>query len=177
MTTTVVFSSSGDGYLNSEHATYAGMFNGTSVTLVSGSNTGMYGRNATGGDYQGFEPFFAFTFPTPTDVVTSAYLRLRTATVTSTGFVRALYIAQYAYGTLTTADWRTPAQHIALTQLGRVEAVNGSTGKYIRCGSDELVAAVQSSTLLECLLPVRRHGSHRGRNRLVLPERVHRHGR
>jgi hypothetical protein len=149
LTTTVVFSSSADGYLDSQHATYAGMYNGTSVSLVSGTNAGFYGRNNNAGQFRGFETFFAFSYSMPTDVVTSAYIRLRTSSVVNSGVNRALYVGQFAYGTLATADWRTPAQHSALERHMTVESANGSNGKYIRGGCNELVDAVQTSTLLE----------------------------
>ncbi|HET9234936.1 MAG TPA: hypothetical protein VFP10_12415 [Candidatus Eisenbacteria bacterium] len=149
MTITVVYASSGDGYLDSQHATYSGMFNGTSVSLVAGGNAGFYGRNNNSGQYRGFEPFMTFTYSAVTDQVTAAYVRLRTSSVVGTGVTRALYLASYSYGTLAAADWRTPAQHSALPRYVTVEAVNGSTGKYIYGGSDLLATAVAGGTTIE----------------------------
>lgn len=151
MTLTAVYSAAGDGYLDSQHSTYSGMYNGTSVSLVAGSNAGYYGRNNNAGQYRGFQPFVTFTYSAiaSTEVVTAAYVRLRTSSMLATGTSRSLYLSSFAYGTLTTADWRTPSQHNALPKYVEIKDVQGSSTKYVYGGSDALAAAVQAGTSIE----------------------------
>lgn len=152
MTTTVVYSSSGDGYLSSVHSTYSGMYNGTSVSLVAGGTTAWHGRNNNGGNYQGFETFMTFSYAAvaATEVVTAAYVRLYSLSILSPSFARHLDIRPFAYSTLAIDDWRTPVQFAALPETGtRIENVNGSSGKYIFGGSDGFTAAVQAGTSIQ----------------------------
>ena len=150
MTTTIAYAASGDGYLSSSHATHANMQAGSNLVLNAGTNAGYYGRNNNSGQYQGFETFMTFTYTVPaTATVTATYVQVRTASVVNPGTTRNLRMYPYSYGTLATADWRTPTQLAALAILVNAIAVNGSNGKYVRGGTDELVTAVEASGTLE----------------------------
>lgn len=151
MTLTAVFSSSGDGYLDSQHSTYSGMNAGTSVSLVSGTNAGYVGRNNNAGQYRGFQTFMTFTYSAiaATEIVAAAYVRVRLASMLSPSASRNLHMSMYAYGTLGTSDWRTPVQHSALPRYAVVNSVNGAGTKYVYGGSDDLAAAVKAGTSIE----------------------------
>lgn len=150
MTTTIAYAASGDGYLSSSHATYANMQAGSNLVLNVGTNAGYVGRNNNAGQYQGFESFMTFTYSVPADSnVTAAYIRLRTSSMVNSGTTRNLRLYQFAYGTLATADWRTPTQLAALDMMANAIAWNGSNGKFTHMGSDDLAAEVESAGTLE----------------------------
>jgi hypothetical protein len=153
MTTTIAYSLAGDGYLDSQSSSYSAMSNGTgTLTLQAGTQTGYYGRNNNAGQYRGFQTFLTFTYAVPaTDFVTAAYVRFHTAAMVSTGTARDFRLASYAYGTLGTVDWRTPTELSALTILGEVDEINGSSGEFFHAGSGALVAAVISGSTVEAV--------------------------
>jgi hypothetical protein len=153
MTSTIVYSSTGDGYLRSDHATYSGMYNGTVVTVIAGGNVGYYGRNPNAGQYQGFQPGIAFTYSAvaATELVIAAYVRLYTGVVVNPSINRSLDLRPFAFGTLSTTDWRTPIGFSSLPDHIHYTNVNGSNGKYIHGGSDLFAALVKASTLIELL--------------------------
>jgi hypothetical protein len=150
VTTNIVYAAAGDGYLVSTHTSYSSMFNGTTVSPVTGTSVGFLGRNEDGSDYQGFETFMTFTYSIPTDQVTASSIRVKVDTMNGAATARNLRFVQYAYGTLGAVDWRTPTQIAALSIIAEALLVqNGSVGKYVTTGSDGLTLTIKAIATLE----------------------------
>lgn len=132
MTTNISYASD-DGYITSSSTSYDTASAGTGTkTLVSGTSALRVGQNKSGSTYEIYESFlsFPYTLDTTTRVV-SAYFDLFQESVTGTSVDRQLGIRDFAYGTLTTADYRTPSQISALSRYGLTPSIQTPSNKHV----------------------------------------------
>jgi hypothetical protein len=151
VTTTIAFSATVDGYIQSTAATFSSAANGTGAfTVVTNANI-YWGENNNSGQFTCFEAFLDFTYTVPSnEVVTAAYLRLNSELALTTSASRALVFAEFDWGgSLTSADWRTNAQLAALPEQVCVilDAQNAGTSCMVG-GTDQLVARLSSASPL-----------------------------
>lgn len=171
MTTTIAFSDVADGGVFSHHASSyatcqagAGLAatNTTSITWGQGYNTAAYP-----GEYSIDLAYLSFAYtPAPaTEKVVSAQIQVWNLFSYSTSVSRYLTWVEYDWGaTLTTADWRTPAQlSAALPQLASMGPnVEDAGSDWIVAGSDSLAARVTAASPLRVV-----GASDRARNGVV----------
>lgn len=157
MTTTIAFSDVADGGIYSVHASsYASVQAGsglttTNTTVISWGQA--YNSAAFPSQYSMDEAFltFAYTPPAATEKIVSAQIQVYNQFAYSTSVSRYLTWVEYDWGaTLTTADWRTPAQLTAITpQLATVGPNAEDAGNdWILAGSDALATRLASASPL-----------------------------
>lgn len=152
MTTTIAFANTNDAYLISGDNAYATALAGPADSISAGGDTNLFvGQQKSGTPYTVWQAFLEFGFtPSADSVPVSAYLRMSATSVTGTNVSRALEINKFDYGTLTTADWRTPAQLTTLynsARLGAVANVQNAANLTIRAGHLNLTDVENAGTL------------------------------
>ncbi|HEU4754009.1 MAG TPA: carbohydrate binding domain-containing protein [Armatimonadota bacterium] len=157
MTITIVYASSGDGYLQSSDVTYSVAQSGGGAIVLTGSpgRTGQ-GYSSALGSYTVRQSFISFAYPAipAGECLTSAAIRLKIGTVDTPAVARDLEIraAAWTSGGLTAADWQSTSALNAATLYGSVTDVQGGGGKYVHAGSDALVDALSAATSLSAVL-------------------------
>ncbi|MCE7081167.1 hypothetical protein [Streptomyces sp. ST2-7A] len=139
MTTTLVLGHSSDGYLESSHTTYATALSGANLLAPGAGLPLMFVGQSLGSGvryvWQSFVrvDWVASTTATPV----AAYVRMTNNAVAGTSVARDLELREYNWGTtLTTANWRTPAQLAALSLRGRVAGAQQAGSLVVRAGLD-----------------------------------------
>ncbi len=139
MTTNLFFANTNDAYLFSGDNAYATALAGPADGVSSVSDTTLFvGQQKSGTPYTVWQSFMEFAVTTLSGKsAVSGFLRLVSSSVTGTGVSRALEINHFDYGTLTTADWRTPAQLTSLynsDRLGGVANIQNASNLTVRAG-------------------------------------------
>ncbi|QEQ93602.1 hypothetical protein SEA_ZUKO_24 [Streptomyces phage Zuko] len=152
MTTTIAFGNTNDAYLFSGNNTYSTALAGSSLGISSTSDTTLFvGQQKSGTPYTIWQAFLQFGFvDTAASSTVAGYLRLTSSQVTGTGVSRALEINKFDWGTLTTADWRTPAQLSSLyssSRLGGVANIQSASNLTVRAGYLNLTDLDTAATL------------------------------
>lgn len=152
MTTTIVFANTNDAYLFSGDNSYATALAGPADGVSSVSDTTLFvGQQKSGTPYTIWQAFLQFGFTdTAASSTVSGYFRLTSSQVTGTGTSRGLDIATFDWGTLTTADWRTPAQLVTLynsVKAGGVASVHSASNLTVRAGHLRLTELDAAATL------------------------------
>lgn len=152
MTTTIVFANTNDAYLFSGDNSYATALAGPADGVSSVSDTSLFvGQQKSGTPYTVWQAFLQFGFTASSDSSTvSGYFRLQSSSVTGTSVNRGLDIATFDWGTLTTADWRTPAQLVTLyndSKAGGVSGIQNASNLAVRAGYLRLTEIDNSATL------------------------------
>lgn len=152
MTTTIAFANTDDAYLFSGSTVYATALAGPADGVSSLSDTTLFvGQQKSGSNYTVWQAFLEFGFtPGANSGPTSAYFRLVSNSVTGTGVNRGLDIATFDYGTLTTADWRTPAQLVSLynsVKASGVANIHNASNLTVRAGLFDITQVDSSGTL------------------------------
>lgn len=152
MTTTIAFANTNDAYLFSGDNSYATALAGPADGVSSVSDTTLFvGQQKSGTPYTVWQAFLQFGYTVTADATTVAgYFRLTSSQVTGTGTSRGLDIATFDWGTLTTADWRTPAQLVTLyntQKAGGVANIQSASNLTVRAGYLDLLELDASATL------------------------------
>lgn len=154
MTTTIAFANTNDAYLFSGNNTYATALAGSGLGISSTSDATLFtGQQKSGTPYTIWQAFLQFGFTdTALSSTVSGYFRLTSSQVTGTSVSRALELQKFDWGTLTTADWRTPAQLSALyaspsTKSGVVNSVQSASNLTVRAGYLNLADLDAAATL------------------------------
>lgn len=163
MTTTIAFANTNDAYLFSGDNSYATALAGPADGVSSVSDTTLFvGQQKSGTPYTIWQAFLQFGYTVTADSSTvSGYFRLTSSQVTGTGTSRGLDIATFDWGTLTTADWRTPSQLVTLynnSKAGGVANIQSASNLTVRAGYLTLTELDSTATL--------RHVMSTSRNRL-----------
>lgn len=154
MTTTIAFANTNDAYLFSGDNAYATALAGPADGVSSVSDTTLFvGQQKSGTPYTIWQAFLQFGYAdTAASSTVSGYFRLTSSQVTGTSVSRALEIDKFDWGTLTTADWRTPAQLAALyaspsTKSGVVNSIQSASNLTVRAGYLALTDLDSAATL------------------------------
>lgn len=152
MTTTIAFANTNDAYLFSGDNSYATALAGPADGISSLTDTTLFvGQQKSGTPYTVWQAFLQFGFTASANASTvSGYFRLSSSSVTGTSVSRGLDIATFDWGTLTTADWRTPAQLVSLysgSKAGGVANVHSASNLTVRAGYLKLTEVDNSATL------------------------------
>lgn len=152
MTTTIAFANTNDAYLFSGSSSYATALAGPADGVSSLTDTTLFiGQQLSGSQYTIYQAFLEFGFTPATNAgPTSAYFRLVSNSVTGTGVNRGLDIATFDYGTLTTADWRTPAQLVSLyntVKASGISQIQNASNLTVRAGLFDITQVDSSGTL------------------------------
>lgn len=152
MTTTIAFANTNDAYLFSGNNTYATALAGSSLGVSSTSDTTLFvGQQKSGTPYTIWQAFLQFGYAdTANSSTVSGYFRLTSSQVAGTGVSRGLDIATFDWGTLTTADWRTPAQLASLYSSAKaagVANVHSASNLTVRAGYLRLTELDAAATL------------------------------
>jgi hypothetical protein len=132
MASLVVYSASGDGYIESGNATYATMLAGSAL---SADNTDQlrFGQMLEAGVYYGFQAFFDFDTSAlgAGATISAAVLDLfLNDDDDATDHVQTVAAYDWSSGGLTTADWRTNAQLSAMTDVATLTASTAVSAQY-----------------------------------------------
>lgn len=143
MTTTIVYADANDAYLESHSTDFTTAQNGANLAIGDSSvfHNGIYGLNLVGGDRYVFETFLKFPYSKPTnEVALSAQVGVLHLFHAANLVGRDLQFYFFPYGTVSTADWKTP-NDFAVTAHAAViaEAQASGTSVYTFGSSDELV--------------------------------------
>jgi len=152
MTTTIAFANTNDAYLFSGDNAYATALAGPADGVSSVSDTALFiGQQKSGTPYTVWQAFLQFGYTVTANATTVAgYFRLTSSSVTGTGVSRGLDIATFDWGTLTTADWRTPAQLVTLyntQKAGGVANIQSASNLTVRAGYLDMTEVDASGTL------------------------------
>lgn len=129
MTTTVIYASTADAFISSTNATYATAAAGSSLSVTSNSELKV-GQTTAYLIQQIFLDFDTSAIG-DTDVVSQVDLALYGKQNTSTtDFTLTALSFDWSSGGVTTADWRTPAQLLALTTLATLSTSGFTTSGY-----------------------------------------------
>ena len=151
MSTLIVFANTNDAYLFSGDNAYATALAGPADGVSSVSVTSLFvGQQKSGTPYTVWQAFMEFGYTaTSNRIRTSGYFKLTSSSVTGTSVNRGLDIATFDYGTLTTADWRTPAQLTTLyntVKAGGVSGIQSASNLTVRAGYLRLTELDASAT-------------------------------
>lgn len=139
MTTNLFFANTNDAYLFSGDNSYATALAGPADGVSSVSDTTLFvGQQKSGTPYTVWQSFMEFAVTTLSGKhAVSGFFRLVSSSVTGTGVSRGLDIAEFDYGTLTTADWRTPSQLTSLYNTAKaagVASIQNASNLTVRAG-------------------------------------------
>lgn len=152
MTTTIAFANTNDAYLFSGSTSYATALAGPADGVSATDDTTLFiGQQKSGANFTIWQSFLEFGFtPDSNSGPTSAYFRLVSSSVTGTGVSRGLDIATFNYGTLTTADWRTPAQLVSLyntVKASGIANIHNASNLTVRAGLFDITQVDSAGTL------------------------------
>ena len=152
MTTTIAFANTNDAYLFSGSTSYATALAGPADGVSATDDATLFvGQQKSGSNYTIWQAFLEFGFtPSADSVPVAAYFRLVSSSVAGTGVNRGLDIDTFNYGTLTTADWRTPAQLVTLyntEKAGGVASIQNASNLTVRAGMLDLTDVQNAGTL------------------------------
>ncbi|GAB3115725.1 hypothetical protein GCM10027160_23500 [Streptomyces calidiresistens] len=139
MTTTLVLGHSSDGYLESSSTTYATALAGANLIAPGSTLPLMFvGQSLGSGVRYVWQSFVRVDWVGSTTATpVAAYVRLTNNAAAGTNVTRDLELREYNWGTsLTTGNWRTPAQLAALTLRGRVAGAQQAGSLVVRAGLD-----------------------------------------
>ncbi|MFE7461673.1 glycoside hydrolase family 78 protein [Nocardiopsis terrae] len=161
MSVSVILGHNSDGYLESSSTNYASALRGSTV-LVAGSSSPLmyYGQSLGAGVRYVWQSFVRFAWTAdPLSTPATAYLALQPGTTAGTRMPRDLEVRAYNWGTtLTSGNWRTPAQLAAAPLRGRIVGAH-------RVGNSRMRSGIDASTLPDSSGPVH-YVLHSSRTRL-----------
>lgn len=150
MTTTITYGDTADGHIVSSSSSYSTAYNGGgSFSTVTNADI-RWGQSFNGSNYFVTLAYISFAYTVPSnELIVSSYIRVVANGSSNTAFQRDIYWDEYDWGaSLTSADWRTPTQLTALSNMARIVNASDSLIDYYAAGSDTLNTRLASSGTL-----------------------------
>lgn len=150
MTVNLVVAGSADGYIISQHtSSYTTAVNGNDFVVTTNATTNLVGQENIG-DFFIYQSFYSFDYTAVAgELIPSARFNFFNTSTQGTGASRILELREFDWGaTVTSADWRTPAQLGATPLISSIGSAHQiASSRNIKLGLIDTSVLDSSTTL------------------------------